>query len=402
MKRFAVILLFLLTVLCSLPTTHAQGTVTIRKGSTVPAACDVTGVTSSPIFWKISGTNKGLYTCIAGVYVYQTNTFGSGLVAKTMLYASATPVAITSTAAPTDGQILMGSTGAIPALGTLTNTANETLITNGAGSITIGLAAFIAHKAGLNLILSDPTDTSKRFYFAAQGLTASALRVITIPDANTTLPISPQQLTFTGPTAARTITLFDAAFTAARRDDFNAHTNVAAPATPAAGVTNTWTDATDKNLKAKDDAGVVTNTAKPLTAVDSLSVSGMSSAGVFTTVTNDALLSTTASVNMNTATATTLYTCPTGRSCVITKVVVRNASTSLTTASYSFGWTTAAFNDVIADATHTELTGATLYTRIDVKAGAKLGTSTGTFKVLMNTLQGGAATTTIDVFGYTF
>lgn len=26
----------------------------------------------------------------------------------------------------------------------------------------------------------------------------------------------------------------------------------------------------------------------------------------------------------------------------------------------------------------------------------------GTFKVLMNTLQGGAATTTIDVFGYTF
>ena len=175
-----------------------------------------------------------------------------------------------------------------------------------------------------------------------------------------------------------------------------------APATPAAGITNTWTDGTDKNLKAIDDAGVVTNTAKPLTAVDSLVVSGMSSAGVFTTGTAEVRLSTTPSVDMNAAPATTLYTCPSGRSCVITKVVVRNASTSLTTASYSFGWTTAAFADVIADATHTELTGATLYTRLEAKAGATLGTSTDTFKVLMNVLQGGAATTTIDVFGYTF
>jgi hypothetical protein len=209
-------------------------------------------------------------------------------------------------------------------------------------------------------------------------------------------------LTFTGPTAARTLTLFDANFTLARRNDFNAHTNVAAPSTPASGITNTWTDATDKNLKAIDDAGVVTNTAKPLTAVDSLNVSGMSAAGVFATSTVETKLSTTAAVDMNTATATTLYTCPSGRSCVITKVVVRNASTSLTTASYSFGWTSTAFADVIADATHTELTGATLYTQLLAKVGAKLGTSTGVFKVLMNTLQGGAATTTIDVFGYTF
>ena len=114
------------------------------------------------------------------------------------------------------------------------------------------------------------------------------------------------------------------------------------------------------------------------------------------------LLSTTAAVNMNTATATTLYTCPTGKSCVIREVVVRNASTSLTTASYSFGWTSAAYTDVIANAAHTELTGATLLTILTAKAGSTLGTSTGTFKVLMNTLQGGAATTTIDVFGYVF
>lgn len=110
------------------------------------------------------------------------------------------------------------------------------------------------------------------------------------------------------------------------------------------------------------------------------------------------LLSSTASVDMNTATATTLLTVL--ASCVIVHVVVREASTSLTTASYSFGWTGAAYSDVIANATHTELTGSTLYAVLNAKAGAKLGTSTGTFKVLMNTLQGGAATTTMDVYGY--
>lgn len=114
------------------------------------------------------------------------------------------------------------------------------------------------------------------------------------------------------------------------------------------------------------------------------------------------LLSTTSAVDMNTATATTLYTCPSGKSCAITKVMVTAASTSLTTASYSFGWNSASFNDVIANATHTELTGSTLYTVLNAKIGATLGGSSGTFKVLMNTLQGGAATTTIRVWGIVY
>jgi len=115
---------------------------------------------------------------------------------------------------------------------------------------------------------------------------------------------------------------------------------------------------------------------------------------------NEILLQSTKTVDMNTATATTLFTNSTGRTCVITKVIVRNASTSLTTASYSFGWNSAAFDDVIANATHTELTGSTLQTILLPKAGQKLGASAGTFKVLMNTLQGGAATATMDVYGY--
>lgn len=114
------------------------------------------------------------------------------------------------------------------------------------------------------------------------------------------------------------------------------------------------------------------------------------------------LLASTVAVDMNTATATTLFTVPVGVSCIPTHIVVRNASTSLTTASYSFGFNSAAFNNLIANATHTELTGATLYTVLIVIVGAKVGVAGDTLKVLMNTLQGGAATTTIDVYGYLF
>lgn len=113
-------------------------------------------------------------------------------------------------------------------------------------------------------------------------------------------------------------------------------------------------------------------------------------------------LATVAGVDMNTATATTLFTVPAGKSAIVTHIVVRNASTSLTTASYSFGFNSATFNDVIANATHTELTGSTLYTVLAAKVGATRGAAGDILKALMNTLQGGAATSTMEVFGYLF
>lgn len=49
-----------------------------------------------------------------------------------------------STAAPTNGQLLIGSTGAAPVAATLTGTANQIAITNGAGSITASLPNTLA------------------------------------------------------------------------------------------------------------------------------------------------------------------------------------------------------------------------------------------------------------------
>jgi hypothetical protein len=112
------------------------------------------------------------------------------------------------------------------------------------------------------------------------------------------------------------------------------------------------------------------------------------------------LLSSTAAVDLNTAAPTLLYTVPAASFAEITRIVVRNASTSLTTVSFSIGFNSATFNNVLADATHTELTGNTLYTSLAPKAGATKGVAADTLKLLNNILQGGAATCTIDIFGY--
>lgn len=116
----------------------------------------------------------------------------------------------------------------------------------------------------------------------------------------------------------------------------------------------------------------------------------------------DALLSTTNAVDVNSATATLLYTVPAGKTCVVTRIVVRNASISLTTASIAFGYNTPTWDDVVATATYTELTGSTLYTIVSPKVGAAVGAATGTLKVLPTILQGAPATVSVDVFGFVF
>jgi hypothetical protein len=60
----------------------------------------------------------------------------SGLTANSMLY-SGTAGLLTTTAAPTNGQLLIGSSAAAPVLSTLTGTTHQIVVTNGAGTITL-------------------------------------------------------------------------------------------------------------------------------------------------------------------------------------------------------------------------------------------------------------------------
>jgi hypothetical protein len=111
------------------------------------------------------------------------------------------------------------------------------------------------------------------------------------------------------------------------------------------------------------------------------------------------LLVSVAGVNFNNGAKGTLYVVPTGKSCVIHHVVIRNASADLSADSNSFGFNAGA-DDVITDAVY-PLTGATLYAVGNAKAGAIVGTSAQIFGLYCNTTDT-AGTVTIDVFGYVF
>jgi hypothetical protein len=118
---------------------------------------------------------------------------------------------------------------------------------------------------------------------------------------------------------------------------------------------------------------------------------------------NEIKLATVAGVDLNNAATPTLYTVPTGKSCVVTRICQRNASISLSTNSHSIGWTAAAYADVVANATHVGLTGPTLAAwLVLIAAGIKVGTSGQALCLKNNTLQGAAATATFDIFGILF
>lgn len=112
-------------------------------------------------------------------------------------------------------------------------------------------------------------------------------------------------------------------------------------------------------------------------------------------------LATVASIDFNVTTKTTLFTVPPGKSCIITRMITRAASISLTTASWGFGFNANA-DDVVASATHTGLDGATKYVPHVAKDASVRGIAADVFGVRCSVAQGAAATVTIDVFGYLF
>jgi hypothetical protein len=79
----------------------------------------------------------------------------SGLTANSFLY-SGTSSAISSTTAPTNGQLLIGSSGGAPVLGNITS-GTGIGVTNGAGSITVSNTGVLSITAGTNISVSGST-----------------------------------------------------------------------------------------------------------------------------------------------------------------------------------------------------------------------------------------------------
>jgi hypothetical protein len=95
--------------------------------------------------------------------------------------------AIVEGPALTNGQLLIGSTGAAPVAAALTAGANIT-ITNAAGSITIAGSAASLPVSDSTSIVQDDSDATKQMRFEIGGYTTGTTRILTLPDANITVP----------------------------------------------------------------------------------------------------------------------------------------------------------------------------------------------------------------------
>lgn len=112
------------------------------------------------------------------------------------------------------------------------------------------------------------------------------------------------------------------------------------------------------------------------------------------------ILASVAAVDVNATTLVPLYVVPTGKSCVITNVYIRNASVNLTLAVTGFGFDVNATN-VASPAALNMLTTAGVMTSVLTPTQPRtVGSSTQTFGTKPTIPQGTAATVTIDVEGY--
>lgn len=111
-------------------------------------------------------------TPAAGTFTSVTDT---GLTANSYVYSDGTKT-LASTAAPTNGQIMIGSTGAAPVLASLTAGSNVT-ITPGAGTITI--AATSGGTPGFNTITSGTNSTAAMVVGTGSTLATSGSGAIT-------------------------------------------------------------------------------------------------------------------------------------------------------------------------------------------------------------------------------
>ncbi len=167
-------------------------TVTNGAGSITIANAGVTSVSGTANEIEVSGST-GAVTIGLPNSITVTGATLSGLTANSFIY-SGTGGALTSTTAPTNGQILIGSTGAAPVSAALTQGTGIT-ITNGAGTITVANAGVTSFTQTVPSIMSISVAQA-----AATGAVSSAI----------TLATQTANVVFAGPTSASAVPTFRA------------------------------------------------------------------------------------------------------------------------------------------------------------------------------------------------
>lgn len=153
-----------------------NGQLLVGSTGSVPVAATLTGTANEIIVTNGAGTIT-LSTPQAigtGSSVSFANLTLSGQTAKGMIYLNTTGQ-VTSTVVANSGQILIGSTGAIPVLGNITGTANQIVVTNGAGTIGLSLPQSIATSSSVSFGSVAATSGVSGSTLTASGLTQNGI-----------------------------------------------------------------------------------------------------------------------------------------------------------------------------------------------------------------------------------
>jgi hypothetical protein len=179
----------------ALTTTTAPTNGQLLVGSTgsVPVAAALTGTANQ--ITVTNGAGSITLSLPQNIAVGSSPTFVgltlSGLTANAFTY-SGVGGAITSTAAPTNGQLLIGSTGAAPARAALTGTANQVTVTNGAGTITLSTPQNIATTS--NVTFGSVTSTGAFGCNGQAAQTAASVAALTAGSAGAAYTATEQGL----------------------------------------------------------------------------------------------------------------------------------------------------------------------------------------------------------------
>ncbi len=172
-------------------------------------------------------TNINLTTAVTGVLpVANGGTNASSLSGNRIAVTNAGGTALGTAAALTDGQLLMGSTGAAPVAAAITAGSGVT-VTNGAGSISLAVdTAVVATLSGVqnltnktldgtnflnkavtvledtNTVIVNASDDSKNMAFDVSGISTATTRTIAPPDASGTMVLHNNTQTLTNKTIA--------------------------------------------------------------------------------------------------------------------------------------------------------------------------------------------------------
>ena len=146
----------------------STGAVTLSTPSTFIAPGSIASTTTLTAGTGLTVTSGGALVSAGGVTV-------SSLTANSFLY-SGTAGLLTTTTAPTNGQLLIGSTGAAPVAATLSVSGTSIYVTNGAGSITLAGPKFYSEFT--TAPVNAPTATASQAVAIGTGAKASTYGVL--------------------------------------------------------------------------------------------------------------------------------------------------------------------------------------------------------------------------------